>query len=144
MRHSALKGINRIDWSATFVIPFQNSIHFDEIWVHLKYYIRKKFHKFHRKTPLGSLFNKVPDLLAYNFIKKRLQHRCFPKKFVKFLRTHFFYRAPLAGVSVHQKWLYSYPFIFDMLSKLNWYFYLPMKERLVLLTQDRFPYVHLL
>ena len=26
---------------------------------------------------------------AYNFIKKRLQHRCFPIKFTKFLRTLF-------------------------------------------------------
>ena len=25
-----------------------------------------------------------------NIIKKRLQHRCFPVKFTKFLRTHFF------------------------------------------------------
>ena len=28
-------------------------------------------------------------LQACNFIKKRLQHRCFPVKFAKFLRTHF-------------------------------------------------------
>ena len=30
-------------------------------------------------------FNKVAQ--AYNVIKKRLQHRCFPVKFAKFLRT---------------------------------------------------------
>ena len=36
---------------------------------------------------LESLFKKVPGLKAYNFIKKRLQHRCFPVKFAKFLRT---------------------------------------------------------
>ena len=29
-------------------------------------------------------------LKACNFIKKRLQYRCFPKKFAKFLRTPFF------------------------------------------------------
>ena len=29
-----------------------------------------------------------------NFIKSRLQQRCFPVKFVKFLRTPFFYRTP--------------------------------------------------
>ena len=28
--------------------------------------------------------------LASNFIKKRLQHRCFPVKFKKFLRTSFY------------------------------------------------------
>ena len=37
--------------------------------------------KFHRKTPV-----KTFEYLS-NFIKKRLQHRCFPVKFVKFLRT---------------------------------------------------------
>ena len=34
-------------------------------------------------------FNKVVDLQAYNCIKKRLQHRYFPVKFVKFSRTPF-------------------------------------------------------
>ena len=39
-----------------------------------------KLLKFHGKTPvLESLFNKVASL--------RLQHRCLPVKFVKFLRT---------------------------------------------------------
>ena len=36
-----------------------------------------KFRKFHRKTPV----------LESLFIKKRLQLRCFPVKFAKFLRT---------------------------------------------------------
>ena len=31
--------------------------------------------------------NKVADLKASNFIKKRLQRRCFPVKLAKFLRT---------------------------------------------------------
>ena len=43
-----------------------------------------KIYKLHRKTPvLVSPFVKVG-----NFIKKRLKHRCFPVKFVKFLRTN--------------------------------------------------------
>ena len=42
-----------------------------------------KFRKFHRKTPvLESLFNKVTQ-------GKRLKHRCFPVKLVKFLRICF-------------------------------------------------------
>ena len=46
------------------------------------------FCKFHKITPvLESLFNKVADLKACKFIKNRLQHRCFPVKFAKFLRT---------------------------------------------------------
>ena len=41
----------------------------------------------HRKTPvLESFFNRFAGLQACNFIKKRLQHRCFPAKFTKFLR----------------------------------------------------------
>ena len=48
--------------------------------------VLKNFLKFHRKTPvLESLFNKVAGLC--NFIKKRLQYRCFPVKIVKFSRT---------------------------------------------------------
>ena len=45
---------------------------------------------------LESLFDKVAALKAYNFIKKRLGHSCFT---VKFLRTSFFYRAPLVATS---------------------------------------------
>ena len=38
----------------------------------------QKFCKFHRKVPvLEYLFYKVAALQTYNFIKKRLQHRCF-------------------------------------------------------------------
>ena len=36
---------------------------------------------------LESHFNKVTGIHACNFIKKRLQHMCFPMKFAKFLRT---------------------------------------------------------
>ena len=45
----------------------------------------------HRKTSvLESLFSKVVSLEAWNVIKKRLQHRCFPVNIAKFLRTVFF------------------------------------------------------
>ena len=44
--------------------------------------------KFHRKIPvLESLFNRVTGLKGCNFIKKRLQHRCFPVKSKTFLRA---------------------------------------------------------
>ena len=36
---------------------------------------------------LASLFNKVADLRVYNFIKKRLQHRCFPVNIAKFFKN---------------------------------------------------------
>ena len=38
-------------------------------------------------TVLESLFNKVKGLQACNFIKKRLQHRCFSVNIAKFLRA---------------------------------------------------------
>ena len=39
---------------------------------------------------LESLFNKVTGLEPCNFIKKRLQHKCFPVNFCEFLRTLMF------------------------------------------------------
>ena len=39
---------------------------------------------------LESLFNKVAGLQLCSFIKRGLQHRCFPVTFVKILRTTFF------------------------------------------------------
>ena len=39
---------------------------------------------------VGVFFNKAAGLKIYNSIKKRPQHRCFPVKFSKFLRTYFF------------------------------------------------------
>ena len=47
---------------------------------------------------LETLFNKVRGLKVCSFIKKRLQHRCFPVKYAKFWRTPFFYRTlPVAA-----------------------------------------------
>ena len=49
----------------------------------------QKFRNFHRKTPaVKSLFHKVADLQACNFLKKRLQHSCFPV--TKFLQNTYF------------------------------------------------------
>ena len=44
-----------------------------------------------------SFFNKVAGPQACNFIKMRLEHRCFPVKFAKLLRTPFF--------TEHLQWL---------------------------------------
>ena len=46
---------------------------------------------------LESLLNKVADLKARNFIKKKLEHRCFPVKYAKFFRTPSF--------TEHLRWL---------------------------------------
>ena len=60
--------------------------------------VLKNFANYTGKHPCWSLFNKVEGLKACNFIiKKRLQHRCFPVKFVKFVKTLFFIE--------HLRWL---------------------------------------
>ena len=47
-----------------------------------------EFLKFHRKThAYESLFNTAAGLKTCNFLKKRLQHRCFPVKSARNLRT---------------------------------------------------------
>ena len=60
-----------------------------------------KVRKYHRKIPvLESIFNKVAGLRACNFIIKKLQQRCFPVKFAKFLKTPF--------LTEHLRWLLHY------------------------------------
>ena len=50
------------------------------------------------KAPvLESLLDKVAHLHACNFVKKRLQHRCFPAKFARFLRRLFFLNYNTSG-----------------------------------------------
>ena len=59
-----------------------------------KDFFQKSFGNFTRKTPaLESLFKKDACLRTCNFIKKRLQRRCFPVKFAKFLRAPFLQKA---------------------------------------------------
>ena len=45
----------------------------------------------HRKTAV------LESLLACNFIKKRLQHRCFLVNIAKFLKTAFYRTPPVAA-----------------------------------------------
>ena len=59
----------------------------------------KKFRNIARKIPLLKfLFNQVAGLQTCNFIKKKLQHKCFPANIAKF-SEQFFYRAPLMAAS---------------------------------------------
>ena len=55
---------------------------------------------------LELLFTKFTSHQACNFIKKRLQHRCFPVKFLKVLRARYF--------TEHLQWL-----ILDIVILLN-------------------------
>ena len=50
-----------------------------------------------KTTVLKSLSNKVAGLKSCNFVKKRLQHRCFSVKIAKLSRTAFFIE--------HLRWL---------------------------------------
>ena len=50
-----------------------------------------------KTTMLQCHFNKVTGLQICKFIKKRLQHRCFPKNIAKFLRIYF--------LTEHLRWL---------------------------------------
>ena len=54
---------------------------------------------FTEKHLCWSLFNKVAGVKAYNFIKKRLRHRCFPVNTAKIFKNSFFYRTPLIAAS---------------------------------------------
>ena len=64
-------------------------------------------------TCVGVFFNKVSDLQACNFIKKRLQHRCFPVKFAKFLRTailkNIYEQQQFYGSPISSQFLISIP-----------------------------------
>ena len=51
--------------------------------------VLKKFYKFNRKTSVLGNTRKTPGLRNATLLKRRLQHRCFPVKFKKFLRTPF-------------------------------------------------------
>ena len=50
----------------------------------------KNFAIFTGKHRVGVFFNEAADQKFRNFIKRRLQHRCFPVNIAKFSRTAFF------------------------------------------------------
>ena len=79
----------------------------------LVYLLEEKMDRFHRrcsiKKPFRKNFEYLQELLKLfcNFIKKRLQHRCFPVNIGKFLRT------PILNTSAYgcfwsdfRKWLF--------------------------------------
>ena len=57
----------------------------------------KTFAIFNGKHLCWSLFSKVAVLKTCNFIKKRLQHRCFPVNIVKVLGIPYFRTPPVAA-----------------------------------------------
>ena len=65
-------------------------------WIALECYLRpgiprrNRLQKFAKKGALKNLVNFTGKHVVIYFVKKRLQHRCFPEEFVNFLRTTFF------------------------------------------------------
>ena len=53
----------------------------------IKKAVLKIFSIFTEKRVLASLFNKVAGMKAFNLIKNRFQHKCFPVNVASFLRT---------------------------------------------------------
>ena len=53
-------------------------------------YLFLKINFYRKATVLESVFNKIAGLQVCNFVKKRLQHRCYLVKFAKYIRTLFF------------------------------------------------------
>ena len=51
----------------------------------------------------------------------RLQHRCFPVKFTKFLRTTFFDRTPTVAASGNMLWTLSFFHMRTINSVISWY-----------------------
>ena len=62
-------------------------------WMYLKGVLRN-FANFTLKTP-------VSESQVCKFIKKRLQHRCFPVKFAKTFKDTLFYRTPSVAASLN-------------------------------------------
>ena len=94
MERVAALGGNRKIKAACIFVSFSQSLNQNPNWLS-KYSFQKqpflKFRNFHRKTHLlVSHFNDMAGLHACIFIKKRLEHRCFPVNTVKYLRTTFF------------------------------------------------------
>ena len=73
----------------TFLAIFQSKItRSNHRRCSIKKVVLKNFANIHKKTPLlQSLFNNVAGLRPCSFIKKRLQHRCFPVNIAKSART---------------------------------------------------------
>ena len=78
-------------WNSYFWNSFRTAIfHNSYRSSHQSCYLKKLFLKIsqysHENICVGSLFNKITGLQGCNFIKKRLQQRCFPVNIAKFFR----------------------------------------------------------
>ena len=74
--------------------------------------LKQEFLKISQISLPVSLFNKVASLLAYNFIKKRFQHRGFPVQFAKFLRAPFSQNTSGGCFCYYKVWKSSATYLF--------------------------------
>ena len=83
--------------------------------------VLKNFALFTRKHLCWSLFLiKFPAWRPFALLI-RLQHRCFPVKFTKFLRTPFFDRTPTVAASGNMSWTLSFFHMRTINSVISWY-----------------------
>ena len=85
----------------------------------------KKFCNIHRKTPALEFLNKVADLKACNFVKKRLQHSLSLWNIAEYSRTTYFEEHQHPAASVDQTlidWLllFSEPIVRSCSELTDW------------------------
>ena len=89
-RSAHLVGIKALK---AFIKPFETP----QRSVKIKIYLLKKLCELTQYVPKNVTIFTGKQLKFCNFLKKRLHRKCFPLKFVKFLRTPFF--------TEHHRWL---------------------------------------
>ena len=95
----SLRSTIKVGWVIVTWKPF-----ICECWdmeMFFKIAVLKNFANFAGKHLCWVAFNRAACQKACNFIKKRSQHRCFPVKFTKFIRTLIYRILPVA-VSLHK------------------------------------------
>ena len=102
--------------------------------------VLKNFATFTGKHALESLLNKVASLKPCNFIKKRLQHRCFPVNIAKFLRTTFFTEHLRRLLLIVTAILSLYALIINNMRKLEPYSFFRTKFQTHCQGYQSFPY----
>ena len=82
-------------WQKNLILRLPRAITSLIFTINFKFFLKEEFTV--SNDPVNPQ-KQPPEMLrpqAFNFVKKRVQHRGFPVKFAKFLRTTSFYKAPL-------------------------------------------------
>ena len=82
-----VKGIRFVKLPLTFSVLIETKFSSFSIFFSNSHNKKWKCYTTNRLSLTSTVFIEVHNLQACNFVKERLQHRCFPVKFAKFLRT---------------------------------------------------------